>query len=123
MKVWLKAHNINKFVLCGHSMGAYLATKYAAENAKDVLSLILLAPAGVWPQPLGFDPKANPWNEANGLLPRMVYKTILLYWKEKKSPYALCRISGRLAFYALRKYVNTFKNLAASVLPFSFNTL
>ena len=116
MKAWLKFHNINKFVLCGHSMGGYLATKYVVENFKDVLSLILLAPAGVWPQPSNFNPMAHIWEEADGFLPRQIYKAIISYWKPGKSPFSLCRICGRSAYFAIKQYVNTFTNLLDQVL-------
>ncbi len=37
---------VNRFILCGHSLGGYIAANYAAAHAERVERLILIAPAG-----------------------------------------------------------------------------
>ena len=42
-----------KMSLCGHSLGGYVAAKYACKYPDTVRSLLLLSPGGVWPPPKG----------------------------------------------------------------------
>eukprot|EP01036_Dinobryon_divergens_P029512 gene29512-38616_t len=43
--------NISDFVLAGHSLGGYLAAKYAVRYPNRVQSLILISPAGIGSRP------------------------------------------------------------------------
>ncbi|GAB2291827.1 hypothetical protein Dimus_026078 [Dionaea muscipula] len=43
---WRKAKNLNNFILLGHSLGGYIAAKYALKYPEHVKHLILVGPAG-----------------------------------------------------------------------------
>ena len=46
-----KEEGIQDFVLAGHSLGGYLAAKYAVKYPDRVKSLVLISPAGIAPLP------------------------------------------------------------------------
>ncbi|XVE56125.1 hypothetical protein DITRI_Ditri03aG0212600 [Diplodiscus trichospermus] len=43
---WRKAKNLSNFILLGHSLGGYIAAKYALKHPEHVQHLILAGPAG-----------------------------------------------------------------------------
>ncbi|KAJ0085774.1 hypothetical protein Patl1_09255 [Pistacia atlantica] len=43
---WRKAKNLSNFILLGHSLGGYVAAKYALKHPEHVQHLILVGPAG-----------------------------------------------------------------------------
>lgn len=47
LEKWRKAHNIDKMILAGHSMGGYFACAYCEKYPERVERLILLSPVGV----------------------------------------------------------------------------
>lgn len=64
LEEYLKALNLEKVYLVGHSLGAWIATSYALKNSAQVQGLILLAPEGV---------------EVKGQLRRRLWSKWLLY--------------------------------------------
>ncbi len=89
LEYWRKAMGIEKFSLCGHSMGGYLATCYAERYPSRVEILILASPVGVPEQP-------KSWQEQ--MKEKMGLKaSILLYlWKNGWSPFTAVRVvSGK----------------------------
>jgi len=57
---------ITNFVLAGHSLGGYLAAKYALKYPKKIDSLVLISPAGLSNRP------------AQNTLVRLIYFIILI---------------------------------------------
>lgn len=55
LDLYLKALHLNNIILCGHSFGAYVCTKYVGSRSKEnaenniVSKLILISPAGIFP--------------------------------------------------------------------------
>lgn len=47
LEEWRERQGIEKFTLCAHSLGGYLATVYAMEHPERVEQLILVSPVGV----------------------------------------------------------------------------
>jgi len=47
LEKWRQAEKLDKFHIVGHSMGGYLATKYALKYPQHVQTLSLVSPAGV----------------------------------------------------------------------------
>eukprot|EP00934_Nitzschia_sp_Nitz4_P002204 Nitzschia sp. Nitz4//scaffold307_size21646//9898//11282//NITZ4_008597-RA/size21646-snap-gene-0.2-mRNA-1//1//CDS//3329547136//2204//frame0 len=47
LEQWRKANNIEKMVLCGHSMGGYMSVAYCEKYPERVERLLLLSPVGV----------------------------------------------------------------------------
>ncbi|GLJ43807.1 hypothetical protein SUGI_0912030 [Cryptomeria japonica] len=45
-EAWRKAKNLDNFILLGHSLGGYVAAKYAIKHPGHVQHLILVGPAG-----------------------------------------------------------------------------
>ncbi|KAL6316566.1 hypothetical protein AAG906_018269 [Vitis piasezkii] len=43
---WRKAKNLSNFILLGHSVGGYVAAKYALKHPEHIQHLILVGPAG-----------------------------------------------------------------------------
>jgi len=113
LEKWIKQRKLSKFILCGHSLGGYIATKYANLNSDQIKALILMAPAGVWGKPQDFNRKAAHWPEAQGFFPGLVYEIIKWRWEPGKTPYDLFRTVGRPSIFALERYMGLYKNLHA----------
>jgi abhydrolase domain-containing protein 4 len=56
---WRKEVNIKKMILCGHSMGAYLACSYALTYPSKIHHLILADPWGFPARPADINQKYN----------------------------------------------------------------
>ncbi|KAF0708932.1 hypothetical protein As57867_006141, partial [Aphanomyces stellatus] len=84
LETWRHALGLDRFVLCGHSMGGIYVTNYAIQHPQHVEHLILASPAGVGlppPPPTTFD------------IGRAIFSTIL---KLGITPMALVRFTGPL---------------------------
>jgi len=46
LEEWRKAKNLDDFILLGHSLGGYVATRYALKYPEHVKQLVLVGPAG-----------------------------------------------------------------------------
>lgn len=112
---WREINKIDKFVLCGHSLGGYIAAKYAAYNPDKLLALILLSPAGVWGKPPNIPSSYKPWKETKGLFLGAIYNLIVSRWTPGKSPFQLFRATGRFSYFFLKKYTSYFQNLKPEV--------
>ena len=47
LEAWRRKHNIERMILCGHSMGGYVSVAYCERYPERVEKLILLSPIGV----------------------------------------------------------------------------
>lgn len=81
IEVWRIKQNLGSIILCAHSFGAYIATKYSYKYPKFVKSLILLEPWGFY-LPKNMIPKYNYINILN-------YKINPLYILKLCGPLAL----------------------------------
>lgn len=89
---------IEKFVLCGHSFGGYIAAQYARRYEQNVKGLILLSP-------LGFTQDAQEWNylesdvytENLPFFKRILHRKRLQFFKEKGTVSELA--NSKLAFF------------------------
>eukprot|EP00826_Nyctotherus_ovalis_P035210 TRINITY_DN3003_c0_g1_i9.p1 TRINITY_DN3003_c0_g1~~TRINITY_DN3003_c0_g1_i9.p1 ORF type:complete len:241 (+),score=72.09 TRINITY_DN3003_c0_g1_i9:630-1352(+) len=102
---------IEKFHLCGHSLGGYVATKYASSYKDNVLSLTLLSPAGMWPVPPNINEEFNTLLNKSGFLHSFLLKRVRNYWTFNRSPYQLLRNFGISSILFLKSYVKSYPRL------------
>lgn len=82
---WRKAASLNKFILCGHSMGGFLALSYALKFPHHIEHLILSEPWGITEKPTsGWPSKTVPTNL------KIFYYTSFVW-----NPYFVVRIAGK----------------------------
>lgn len=80
---WRAAMGIDRMVLCGHSLGGYMAVAYAERHAARVERLVLVSPVGV--------PKATPMSkEKLDALP-VAFKVLRRLWAGGWSPFTVVR--------------------------------
>eukprot|EP01022_Parablepharisma_sp_SALTPOND_P017646 TRINITY_DN2858_c0_g1_i3.p1 TRINITY_DN2858_c0_g1~~TRINITY_DN2858_c0_g1_i3.p1 ORF type:complete len:305 (+),score=21.18 TRINITY_DN2858_c0_g1_i3:1100-2014(+) len=108
---WRQQMGIKKFILCGHSLGGYVATKYAHNNPDKVMALMLISPAGMWPIPSNFHKEMEGFLKTIGCIKRNIFKKASAYWAPGKSPLQLLRNFGRSSIFVLKSYVNWFPAL------------
>lgn len=83
---WRKEKDLDeKLVLVGHSLGGYLATRYALQHSHRVASLLLASPAGLPTQP-----------EVNDLSPKLPpgLRLIDCAWNSNVTPQQILRMLG-----------------------------
>lgn len=95
---WREANKIDKMVLCGHSLGGYLATAYALKHPDKVEHLILASPAGV-PR----KPEVEPWRARLEDMPpfrrffvQSMVSSVTALWDAGYSPQDIIRFIGPL---------------------------
>eukprot|EP01022_Parablepharisma_sp_SALTPOND_P018619 TRINITY_DN306_c0_g1_i1.p1 TRINITY_DN306_c0_g1~~TRINITY_DN306_c0_g1_i1.p1 ORF type:complete len:213 (+),score=3.86 TRINITY_DN306_c0_g1_i1:469-1107(+) len=108
LEKWRQEMGFDKFILCGHSLGGYVAAKYAYQHPDRVLALILISPAGLWPAPSNFKQTFQAFLNRFGSFQRYFIKKALDYWSPGNSPLQLLRSLGRTSSLLLKQYVNWF---------------
>ena len=100
---WRKVLKLNEFILCGHSLGGYIATNYALRYKSIVKRLILMSPAGI----SGIDENFNFEEHIKnfGFMRRQFLKLASKIWNKKYTPNKLYKKTGFLGKYALKLYV------------------
>ncbi|KAF7060359.1 hypothetical protein CFC21_067151 [Triticum aestivum] len=98
---WRKAKNLNNFILLGHSLGGYVAAKYALQHPEHVQHLILVGPAG-------FSPEADDSAERLAKF-RGTWKGMLVnhLWESNFTPSKILRGLGPWGPYFVRRYTTT----------------
>jgi len=102
---------IEKMVLSGHSLGGYVATKYAVKFPLSVISLVLISPAAIWPAPPDLKEIMELMINNLRFIQRNMVKKIANYWTPGKTPLQLLRSFGRVSSIALNRYTKMFKKL------------
>ena len=99
LEAWRKAEGVEKFVLCGHSMGGQIAARYALAFPERVEKLVLVSPAGMAARP----DSAPALNSSYG------YRFISWAWEKGATPHGVMRTLGPFAeswssTYAQRRF-------------------
>ncbi|GKV46994.1 hypothetical protein SLEP1_g53944 [Rubroshorea leprosula] len=105
---WRKAKNLSNFILLGHSLGGYVAAKYALKHPEHVQHLILVGPAG-------FSPESDPISEKLARF-RATWKGAILnhLWESNFTPQRLVRGLGPWGPDLVRKYTTARFGLYSS---------
>ena len=103
---------LKQIFLCGHSMGGYIAAKYASQYPNKVKSLALISPADIWPMPTKCSEKNQKIIKGYKFFDRHLYGTIVKDWTPGKSPIEALRKFGILSKFFVRNYVKSYKYLS-----------
>lgn len=98
LEAWRSENGIDRFVLLGHSLGGYLATKYALKHPDRVEHLVLVSPAGVSPAPPG-------WHEAVRSRAPTLSRTVSWLWDRGVTPGSVIRLLGPGGKSMVERYV------------------
>ncbi|KAM3277268.1 hypothetical protein ACQJBY_045238 [Aegilops geniculata] len=98
---WRKAKNLNNFILLGHSLGGYVAAKYALQHPEHVQHLILVGPAGFSPE---VDDSAERLAKFRGTWKGMLVNHL---WESNFTPSKILRGLGPWGPYFVRRYTTT----------------
>lgn len=105
LESWRKSQQLDRFILVGHSLGGYLATRYALRYPEHVQKLILVSPAGVTDRPDDWEHKMSERS------PRLV-RTIRYLWGLNVTPMMLIRAVGPYGPSLVQRYADRrFANL------------
>eukprot|EP00510_Aplanochytrium_minuta_P004965 CAMPEP_0184007668 /NCGR_PEP_ID=MMETSP0954-20121128/1477_1 /TAXON_ID=627963 /ORGANISM="Aplanochytrium sp, Strain PBS07" /LENGTH=294 /DNA_ID=CAMNT_0026286555 /DNA_START=195 /DNA_END=1079 /DNA_ORIENTATION=- len=88
LEMWREYHQLDSFVLIGHSLGGYLSARYAMKYGDRVETLILASPVG-FPEPEKFT-TAN----RNGENPAQALQLIDALWRKNATPQSIVRMLG-----------------------------
>lgn len=95
LEAWRATMGIDKFVLCGHSLGGYMAVAYAERHPSRVDRLILVSPVGLPHPPAGLKER-----QAKASL---FFRVVLGAWERGWGPFPIARWGPGLTL--LNKYV------------------
>lgn len=108
---WREKMGLERVVMCGHSLGGYMATRYAKHYPSRVSSLLLISPAGMWPKPSDFDLRVQNLIKDYGFIRKFIFKKVSAIWTPGKSPMELMRYCGPLSVLLLNTYVSLYPSL------------
>jgi len=111
LEIWRQKMGIEKMILSGHSLGGYVATKYTVKFPLNVISLVLISPAAIWPAPSNLQETVRSIMENMGFIKRNVFRKAAYYWTPGKTPLQLLRSFGRVSSVVLNQYIKKFKKL------------
>ncbi|XP_076922789.1 1-acylglycerol-3-phosphate O-acyltransferase-like [Bidens hawaiensis] len=95
---WRKAKDLDNFILLGHSLGGYIAAKYALKHPEHVQHLILVGPAG-------FSSETEHKSERLARFQETWKGAVLNYlWESNFTPMKVVRGLGRFGPNLVRKY-------------------
>jgi len=100
LEKWREAQGFKKMNLCGHSLGAYMATVYALKYPEKVNKLVLLSPVGL---PEGKAPSLE--NAKINPVGRFLLRTGTNLWKKGYTPHEIINKSGHTGVWLIRNYV------------------
>eukprot|EP00937_MAST-01D_sp_MAST-1D-sp2_P001271 g1271.t1 len=103
LESWREKQGLEKMVLCGHSIGGYLAVAYTERYPQRVEKLVLASPVGI-PTP----PPPEEARERINSMPlrfRVLVKTFRTVWSLGSSPQAVVRAAGPWGPGLVDKYV------------------
>jgi len=114
IEIWRQKMGLEKMIICGHSLGGYMATKYAEYYPKHVSSVLLISPAGVWKKPAEFDAKLQSIVNNSGFIKKYLFKKVNSSWVPGNSPLELLRCFGPFATLLLNIYMRFYGSLTKS---------
>ena len=96
LESWRAANGIDRFALVGHSLGGYLAARYALKHPERVERLVLAGPAAI---------SARPYPPPDSML----YRAMAAAWEGGVTPGSVVRCfgpvaPGQAAFYAEKRF-------------------
>lgn len=97
---WRKANELEKIVLCGHSLGGYLSVCYAEKYPQRVEKLVLASPVGFPDEPEGFRQaiEDRPFSQRN------LMKFVGWGWAKGITPGDVVRFMGPLGYRMMMGY-------------------
>ncbi|CAN6539285.1 unnamed protein product [Malus baccata var. baccata] len=95
---WRKAKNLSNFILLGHSVGGYVASKYALKHPEHVKHLILVGPVGF---SLESDASYERINQFKATWKGAIFNYL---WESNFTPQKLVRGLGPLGPNLVRRY-------------------
>ena len=105
--------NFKRIILSGHSMGGYIATKFAYKHPEKIISLSLMSPGGLWSMPPEFMTKVQGILDSYGFIQRTIYSKTLNGWAPGKSPMGILRYFGRLTNLFFKSYMKDYPKLTS----------
>jgi abhydrolase domain-containing protein 5 len=107
LEEWRQSVGLDRFILCGHSMGGYVAAVYTLRNPDRVAAAVLASPVGVPKQP----PPVIPSKFTLRVLRSFVYSA----WNVGITPQWLLRFSGWKGPELVGKYVRHRMNILDAI--------
>jgi cardiolipin-specific phospholipase len=109
---WRQKMGLEKMIMCGHSLGGYIVTKYAKYYPNQVSSVLLISPAGVWEKPVDFNTKIQSIVSTFGFFRKYLFKKVSSSWAPGNSPLELLRNFGPFAAVLLNVYMGFYVSLS-----------